>query len=146
MFVARIRHQPVGAQSFFIKQSQIQQVAYDSSMAISNNNIYLFDLIVFCLFFFQIKFEHFSSGFTDAVRRNQNASKRTGDGGCLHGASHHGTKTQHSSHGLRRRRRKSSATATPQKPRFVTPKVRTREGWRGGTHSQSGSRRSAAGR
>ncbi|XP_018555311.1 glutamate receptor ionotropic, NMDA 2A [Lates calcarifer] len=69
-----------------------------------------------------IKFEHFSSGFTDAVRRNQNASKRTGHGGCLHGPSHHGSKTQHSSHGLRRRRRKSSATANLQQPRFVTPK------------------------
>ncbi|KAI3352476.1 hypothetical protein L3Q82_005426 [Scortum barcoo] len=70
-----------------------------------------------------IKFEHFSSGFADAVRRNQNASKRTGHGGCLHGPpSHHGGTTQHSSHGLRRRRRKPSATANLQQPRFVTPK------------------------
>ncbi|TDH15739.1 hypothetical protein EPR50_G00013080 [Perca flavescens] len=69
-----------------------------------------------------IKFEHFSSGFTDAVRRNQNASKRTGHGGCLHGPSDHGSKTQHSSHGLRRRRRKTSATANLQQPRFVTTK------------------------
>lgn len=77
---------------------------------------------------FQIKFEHFSSGLTDAVRRNQNASKGTGHGGCLHGPSHHGSKTQHSSHGLRRRRRKPSATANLQQPRFVTPKVRTAAG------------------
>ncbi|KAI9525406.1 hypothetical protein NQZ68_005952 [Dissostichus eleginoides] len=73
-----------------------------------------------------IKFEHFSSGFTDAVRRNHNASKRTGHGGCLHGPSDHGSKTQHSSHGLRRRRRKTSATANLQQPRFVTPKVSPR--------------------
>lgn len=88
-------------------------------------------MFFFCFFyspFFQIKFEHFSAGLTDAVRRNQNASKRTGHGGCLHGPSHHGSKTQHSSHGLRRRRRKSSATANPQQPRFVTPKVRTTAG------------------
>uniref|UniRef100_A0AAQ5ZKS6 Glutamate receptor n=1 Tax=Amphiprion ocellaris TaxID=80972 RepID=A0AAQ5ZKS6_AMPOC len=69
-----------------------------------------------------IRLEHFSSGFTDAVRRNQNASKRTGHGGCLRGPSHHASKTQHSSHGLRRRRRKTSATANLQQPRIVTPK------------------------
>ncbi|KAK5899253.1 hypothetical protein CesoFtcFv8_008749 [Champsocephalus esox] len=82
-----------------------------------------------------IKFEHFSSGFTDAVRRNHNASKRTGHGGCLHGPSDHGSKTQHSSHGLRRRRRKTSATANLQQPRFVTPKVSPRV--MGETHRQS---------
>lgn len=75
----------------------------------------------------QIKFEHFSSGFTDAVRRNQNASKRTGHGGCLHRPSDHGSKTQHSSHGLRRRRRKTSRTENLPQPRFVTPKVRRSE-------------------
>uniref|UniRef100_A0A7N6BRZ4 Glutamate receptor n=1 Tax=Anabas testudineus TaxID=64144 RepID=A0A7N6BRZ4_ANATE len=69
-----------------------------------------------------IKFEHFSSGFIDAVRRNHNASKRTGHGGCLHGPSRHGNKTQHASHGLRRRRRKTSATANLQQPRVVTRK------------------------
>lgn len=77
---------------------------------------------------FQIKFEHFSSGFTDAVRRNHNASKRTGHGGCLRGPSHHGNKTQHASHGLRRRRRKTPATANLQQPRVVTRKVRTAAG------------------
>ncbi|TNN75920.1 hypothetical protein EYF80_013890 [Liparis tanakae] len=73
-------------------------------------------------------FEHFSSGFTDAVRRNRNASKRTGHAGRLHRPSHHGAQSQHSSHvGLRRRRRKSSATANPpQQRRVVTPKVKER--------------------
>lgn len=123
------RRQPVGARPF-IEQSQIQQVTFQSCNAISNLSS-----------FFQIKFEHFSSGFTDAVRRNQNASKRTGHGGCLHGPSHHGIKTQHSSHGLRRRRRKTSATANLQQPSFVTPKVRTAAGQRRSEeqHSQSGS-------
>ena len=86
---------------------------------------------------FQIKFEHFSFGFADAVRRDRNASKRSGRGGRLHGPSPHGSKSHHSLHGLRRRRRKSSATAHPQQPGFVTPKVRT--AIRGETHRQSGS-------
>ncbi len=111
------RHQPVGARPF-IEQSQIQQVCAFEGCSAMSSSVFYFPL-------FQIKFEHFSSGFTDAVRRKQNASKRTGHGGCLHGPSHHGSKTQHSSHGLRRRRRKTSATANPQQPRFVTPKVRT---------------------
>lgn len=112
------------ARVLFIEQSRIQQVcAFEGCNAISNS------ILAFCVFSrFQIKFEHFSSGLTDAVRRNQNASKRTGHGGCLHGPSHHGSTTQHSSHGLRRRRRKTSATANLQQPRFVTPKVRTAAG------------------
>uniref|UniRef100_A0A1A8HKQ0 Glutamate receptor n=1 Tax=Nothobranchius korthausae TaxID=1143690 RepID=A0A1A8HKQ0_9TELE len=76
-----------------------------------------------------IKFEHFSFGFTNAVRRNRHASKRTGRGGCLHGFSPHRhnnnhNKTQHSPHGLRRRRRKAPTTPQPrpQQPRVVTPK------------------------
>ncbi|KAF7663440.1 hypothetical protein LDENG_00209900 [Lucifuga dentata] len=69
-----------------------------------------------------IKFEHFSSGFTDTVRRNQNVSRRTGHGGCLYGPSHHGSETQDSPHGLTRRRRKTSGTANLQQPHFVTPK------------------------
>ncbi|XP_038141247.1 glutamate receptor ionotropic, NMDA 2A isoform X1 [Cyprinodon tularosa] len=73
-----------------------------------------------------IKFEHCSSGFTDAVRRNQNASKRSGLCGGLHGPPPHGSTSQqqHSTHGLRRRRRKTSSTPTPhQRQRFfVTPK------------------------
>ncbi|KAF0037127.1 hypothetical protein F2P81_010001 [Scophthalmus maximus] len=71
----------------------------------------------------QIKFEHFCSGFVDAVRRNRNASERTGHGGCAHGRSRRGSTAQHSpAHGLRRRRRKTPATANPPQPRFVTPK------------------------
>ncbi|XP_071378966.1 glutamate receptor ionotropic, NMDA 2A [Centroberyx affinis] len=69
-----------------------------------------------------IKFEHFSSGLAGAVRRTQNVSGRPGHGGCLYGRSHHGSKTQDSPHGLTRRRRKTSATANLQQPRFVTPK------------------------
>ncbi|AWP05294.1 putative glutamate receptor ionotropic NMDA 2A-like [Scophthalmus maximus] len=70
-----------------------------------------------------IKFEHFCSGFVDAVRRNRNASERTGHGGCAHGRSRRGSTAQHSpAHGLRRRRRKTPATANPPQPRFVTPK------------------------
>ncbi|MEQ2243576.1 hypothetical protein ILYODFUR_008358 [Ilyodon furcidens] len=68
-----------------------------------------------------IKFEHCSSGFTDAVRRNQNARKSTGLCGRLLGHSPHGSTTQqqHSTHGLRRRRHKTSTTPTPQQqPRF----------------------------
>ncbi|MED6235957.1 hypothetical protein AMECASPLE_015616 [Ameca splendens] len=75
-----------------------------------------------------IKFEHCSSGFTDAVRRNQNARKSTGLCGRLLGHSPHGSTTQqqHSTHGLRRRRHKTSTTPTPQQqPRFfVTLKVK----------------------
>lgn len=99
-------------------KSQIQQVA-----TVQSNKQECFCFFYFLVF--QTKFEHFSSGLTDAVRRNQNASKRTGHGGCLHGPSHHGSETQRSSHGLRRRRRKTSATANLQQPHFVTPKVRT---------------------
>lgn len=115
--------QPVGACPKFIEQ--IQQVC--AFWGVRFNKQFLFS----CLF--QIKFEHFSSSFTDAVRRNQNASKRTGHGGCLHGPSCHGSKTQHSSHGLRRRRRKTSATANLQQPRFVTPKVRKKTPVRSGS-------------
>ncbi|XP_054912457.1 glutamate receptor ionotropic, NMDA 2A isoform X1 [Poeciliopsis prolifica] len=72
------------------------------------------------------KFQHFSSGFTDAVRRNQNASKPTGLRGRLRGASHYGSTTQqqHSTLELRRRRCKTSTAPTLQQlPRFiVTPK------------------------
>lgn len=75
----------------------------------------------FYLPIFQIRFEHFSL----TVRRNQNVNKRTCQRGCPHGASHHGSKTQHSPHGLQRRRLKTPATANLQQPRFVTPKVRT---------------------
>ncbi|KAM7419611.1 hypothetical protein PAMA_016624 [Pampus argenteus] len=59
---------------------------------------------------------------TGPVTRNQDASKRTGHGGCLLGASHHGSKTQRSPHGVRRGRRKTSATANLQQTRVVTPK------------------------
>ncbi|KAM4584994.1 glutamate receptor ionotropic, NMDA 2A-like [Odontesthes bonariensis] len=69
-----------------------------------------------------IKFEHFSFGFTDAVRRARHASQRSGRGGRLRAPSPHGSKSRHSSHGLSRRRRKSSASAHPQRPGFVTPK------------------------
>lgn len=100
-------------------KSEIQQVCAFRGCSSISQSFFLYFLV------FQIKFEHFSSGFTYAVRRHQNASKRAGHGGCLHLPSHHGGKTQHSSHGLRRRRRKSSATANLQQPSFVTPKVRT---------------------
>ncbi|XP_017160340.1 glutamate receptor ionotropic, NMDA 2A-like [Poecilia reticulata] len=67
------------------------------------------------------KFQHFLSGFTDAVRRNQNASKPTGLRGRLRGPSHYGSTTQqqHSTLGLRRRRCKTSTAPTLQQlPRF----------------------------
>lgn len=102
-------------------------VKFNKSALFCEPQLQLTTIDVFC-FVLQIKFEHFSSGFTDAVRRNHNASKRTGHGGCLRAPSHHGNTTQHASHGLRRRRRKTSATANLQQPRFVTAKVRSR-GW-----------------
>ncbi|KAM4749944.1 glutamate receptor ionotropic, NMDA 2A [Anableps anableps] len=72
------------------------------------------------------KFEHFSSGFIDGVRRNQNASKLPGLCGVLRGSSHYWSTTQQqqSTRGLRRRRCKTSTTPTlQQQPRyFVTSK------------------------
>ncbi|KAM3622878.1 uncharacterized protein V6R79_004212 [Siganus canaliculatus] len=77
---------------------------------------------------FQIKFEHFSSGLTE--RRNRNAAKRTGLGGCPRAPSLRSARTQHSAaaHGLQRRRRKPCAN--PQRPRVVTPKgIMAALGW-----------------
>uniref|UniRef100_A0A3P9M559 Glutamate receptor n=1 Tax=Oryzias latipes TaxID=8090 RepID=A0A3P9M559_ORYLA len=68
-----------------------------------------------------IKFEHFSSGLTDALRRSQNARKRTSPSGCPRGPSPNGSKSQQQ--GLRRRRRKAPVSANPQRQtRIVTPK------------------------
>ncbi|KAF6736423.1 hypothetical protein FQA47_009192 [Oryzias melastigma] len=66
-----------------------------------------------------IKFEHFSS---DALRRSQNARKRTSPSGRPRGPSPHGSKSQQQ--GLHRRRRKEAPVcANPQRQtRIVTPK------------------------
>lgn len=78
---------------------------------------------------FQIKFEHFSFGLT--VKRNQNASKRRGHGGCPQGHPRPDSQPPHPPH-AHRRSRTTLSTAEPQQPRVVTQKVNAGAGGGGG--------------